>query len=69
MLEQPPRVSAKALSGGVVILVLQAVGDGPPVPVRMRRLLKAALRGYGLRCLQCDLPRDDGGGAAEGRAA
>jgi len=29
-----------------------ATGSGPPTIVRIRRLLKAALRAYGLRCLR-----------------
>lgn len=31
-------------------LTFRAEGDGPPAILRVRRLLKAALRGYGLRC-------------------
>lgn len=32
-------------------LTFRAEGDGPPVECRVRRLLKAALRCYGLRCV------------------
>lgn len=35
---------------------------GPPMVVRIRRLLKSARRAYGLRCTGCYLlPRDGGG--------
>lgn len=33
------------------ILSFRAEGDGPPVELRVRRLLKAALRCHGLRCV------------------
>jgi hypothetical protein len=39
-------------------VTLTAEGDGPPAVVRLRRLLKAALRTYGLRCLAV-VPPDD----------
>jgi hypothetical protein len=32
-------------------LIFRAEGEGPPVEIRIRRLLKAALRCYGLRCI------------------
>ena len=32
-------------------LAFRAEGDGPPVEIRVRRLLKRALRGFGLRCV------------------
>lgn len=32
-------------------LTFRAEGDGPPVELRVRRLLKAALRCHGLRCI------------------
>jgi hypothetical protein len=35
-------------------LTLRATGDGPPAIIRLRRFLKAALRGYGLRCLSVE---------------
>lgn len=38
-------------------LTFRAEGDGPPVEIRVRRLLKAALRTYGLRCV--DFRADD----------
>ena len=32
--------------------------DGPPVIIRLRKFLKAALRAYGLRCVDCrETPR------------
>jgi siroheme synthase (precorrin-2 oxidase/ferrochelatase) len=31
-------------------VTLTATGNGPPLAIRVRRFLKAALRGYGLRC-------------------
>lgn len=39
---RPPRESFK--------IVVHAEGDGPPVSVRLKRFLKSALRGWGLRC-------------------
>lgn len=36
--------------GAIVQVSLKAEGQGPPVAIRLRRWLKAALRGYGLRC-------------------
>jgi len=33
------------------ILEFRAEGDGPPAEIRVRRLLKAALRRFGLRCV------------------
>ena len=33
-------------------LTFRATGQGPPVEIRVRRLLKAALRTYGLRCVR-----------------
>lgn len=35
-------------------ITLVPTGDGPPMPIRMRRFLKAALRAYGLRCAAMD---------------
>ena len=46
------------MSEGVVVLVFEAAGVGPSLTIRTRRLLKRALRAYGLRCLQCDLPQN-----------
>jgi hypothetical protein len=37
----------------VYTVTLQPTGDGPPPIVRLRKLLKAALRSYGLRCVEC----------------
>jgi len=33
------------------MLIFEAAGNGPPMAVRVRRLLKAAGRCYGLRCV------------------
>ncbi len=58
-----PRVCANAPRGGVHARVnmtqpreiwtldFRAEGDGPPVEIRVRRLLKRALRSFGLRCV------------------
>jgi hypothetical protein len=40
-------------------LELRAEGDGPPAVIRLRRLLKASLRNFGLRCVDV---RAAGGG-------
>ena len=39
-------------------IVLKAEGAGPPVEIRLRRWLKAALRGYSLRCVSVRLIQD-----------
>ena len=39
-------------------IVLKAEGQGPPVEVRLRRWLKASLRGYGLRCVTVKVVED-----------
>ena len=39
-------------------LTFRAEGQGPPVAIRVRRLLKAALRSYGLRCISHVHPDD-----------
>jgi hypothetical protein len=42
-------------------VTLKAEGEGPPVALRWRRFLKAALRSYGLRCTRLeflDLPTE-----------
>ncbi len=49
-------------------LVFRAEGDGPPVEIRVRKLLKAALRCYRLRCVQVrgdDSPEEFRGNKAE----
>ncbi len=33
-------------------LTLRAEGDGPPVEIRVRRVLKWLLRSFGLRCVR-----------------
>lgn len=40
-----------------VRLRLKAVGQGPPPAIRLRRLLKYALRNCGLRCLEIERAR------------
>ena len=35
-------------------IVLRPTPGGPPPIIRLRRFLKAALRGYGLRCLSAE---------------
>jgi hypothetical protein len=39
-------------------LSFRAEGPGPPVEIRVRRLLKAALRRYGLRCVDMNMAGD-----------
>jgi hypothetical protein len=41
----------RAMPAEIWTLSFRAEGDGPPVEIRVRRLLKAALRSFGLRCL------------------
>ena len=55
---QTPRPEPSAIPQGQVTIVLESAGIGPPTACRVRRLLKAALRSYGLRCIRCDLPKD-----------
>jgi len=45
---------------------LECAGIGPPFAVRVRRLLKAALRCYGLRCIGFDPAADGGKRSAQG---
>lgn len=45
-------------------VTLRPEGDGPPPAIRVRRLLKAALRAYGLRCVAVNPTTDDGGHVA-----
>ena len=40
------------------VLSFRAEGGGPPVEVRVRRLLKAALRHYRLRCIDARMDGD-----------
>lgn len=47
--ETPPPAEPGVMIGPVV-LVLEALPDDVPGLVRLRRYLKLALRGYGLRC-------------------
>ena len=39
-------------------IVLKYKGQGPPVEIRLRRWLKAALRRYGLRCQKIRVVED-----------
>lgn len=39
-------------------LDLRAEGDGPPVEIRVRRVLKNMLRSYGLRCVRAEMMAD-----------
>lgn len=39
-----------------ITITFKAVGVGPETSVRVRRLLKASLRSYGLRCLDISVP-------------
>lgn len=41
------------------LIEVSAFGPGPIMPVRIRRWLKSAKRGYGLRCISCmQLPKE-----------
>ena len=50
----PPKAPTptKATAAASWTITLAAEGDGPPAVVRVRRLLKAARRAYGLRALE-----------------
>ena len=64
MSELPPTIPARsAIPPGKVTIVLTCGGIGAPLVVRVRRVLKAASRSYGLKCIRCDLPREENGGA------
>jgi hypothetical protein len=39
-------------------LWFRAIGDGPPAPIRIRLLLKIALRALGLKCIGHIAPGD-----------
>lgn len=45
----PPPPPASRADPETFTVTFRAVGEGPPASVRMRRLLKAALRAYGLK--------------------
>ena len=45
-------VDVQAAAAASWAIVLTPEGDGPPAVVRVRRLLKAARRCYGLRCVR-----------------
>ena len=34
------------------VITVRCEGPGPPVPIRLRRLLKTMLRSYGVRCIR-----------------
>jgi hypothetical protein len=44
---------ARALEQFAVTLQALPAPGGPPAIIRLRRFLKAALRSYGLRCVEC----------------
>jgi hypothetical protein len=50
------------------LLTFRSEGEGPPTVLRVRRLLKAALRAYGLRCVRVDEVPDDGKVNDDGRS-
>ena len=57
MSEQTPTTRPRdSIPQGKVTIELEAAGIGAPVVCRVRRLLKAALRAYGLRCVRCEFP-------------
>ena len=45
-------ISISANPAEVWTLSFRAVGDGPPVALRIRALLKRAIRSHGLRCIE-----------------
>ena len=50
-------------------LVFEAENAGPPMTIRIRRLLKAVLRAYGLRCVVAEVkPVDVATGKGEAQA-
>jgi hypothetical protein len=49
-------------------LDLQPTRDDPPTMIRLRRLLKALLRGFGFRCVAIRPVNDDDDRQAEGDA-
>jgi len=46
-----------AHSPDVWVLTFKPTGDGPPTEIRIRRLLKHALRSVGLRCVRLGEPK------------
>ena len=54
----PPEKAPSAIPPGHVSFEMECVGIGPPLVVRTRKLLKMALRAYGLKCTRCTLPPD-----------
>ena len=48
----PPTPELEPWDHGRWVLTFEAAGCGPPMVVRVRRLLKAALRGYGLKAIE-----------------
>jgi hypothetical protein len=59
------------MAGPRYVMMLEAAGAGAPAPVRLRRWLKTALRGFGLRAVRVeqlqDGPADAAHVAQEGR--
>lgn len=48
------RKPAPPLDRTVYLVALRAEGEGPPTPIRLRHLLKSALRAWGLRCVSVE---------------
>lgn len=49
--------TVRAFANEVIVLRIKSLPNQPYAEVRLRRLLKAMLRGHGFRCLEC-LPAD-----------
>ena len=57
-MNDPPNPSPiKAISEGVVVMVFEAAGNGPPLVIRTRRLLKSALRTTAYAAFKWNFPR------------
>lgn len=51
---------------GTTTIRLECAGVGAPLIVRVRRLLKSALRAHGLRAVKVELPPDEVDGGEHG---
>ena len=59
-MDAEPAVAREPIPPEKYLITLVCNSPGPPAVVRIRRLLKGAKRGYGLRCLACyQLPPDE----------